>query len=116
VDSVPRWGLCNSNYLGDGLLVPLGRPALLGRQGVRPDAAQRSPAGSSVWIGFVGALAGISFIGCHIDRSHSVLGDGELVLTPATALLAVFVLGVVILMWRRSSESKVRLAQSRQPP
>jgi uncharacterized membrane protein (DUF4010 family) len=65
----------------------------------------------------VGALAGISFVaGVTFVRSHSVLGDGELVLTPATALLAVFVLGVVILMWRRSSESKVRLAQSRQPP
>ena len=55
------------------------------------------------WIGFVGALAGIGFVAGGIVTAHTGFSPtAGWLLTPATVLLAVFLVGVVILMWRRS--------------
>jgi hypothetical protein len=54
------------------------------------------------WIGFVGALAGLGFVWRHGDCYTSFSATSGWFLTPATVLLAVFLIGVVILMWRRS--------------
>jgi ribosomal-protein-alanine N-acetyltransferase len=49
VDRVPRWGLCNSNYLGDGPTRSIGLPgALRALRASGPDAAQRSACGTSI--------------------------------------------------------------------
>jgi hypothetical protein len=55
------------------------------------------------WIGFVGALAGLSFVAGGTVTAHTGFSaTSGWFLTPATVLLAVFLIGVVILMWRRS--------------
>jgi hypothetical protein len=55
------------------------------------------------WIGVVGALAGLGFIAGGVLTAHTGFSaTAGWVLLPATVLLAIFVLGVAILMWRRS--------------
>ena len=55
------------------------------------------------WIGFVGALAGLAFVAGGTVTAHTGFSaTSGWFLTPATVLLAVFLIGVVILMWRRS--------------
>jgi hypothetical protein len=56
------------------------------------------------WIGFVGALAGVGLVAGGTVTAHTCFSaTAGWFLTPATVLLAVLVLGVVILMWRRSA-------------
>jgi hypothetical protein len=55
------------------------------------------------WIGLVGALAGLAFVaGGTVTAYTGFSATSGWFLTPATVLLAVFLIGVVILMWRRS--------------
>jgi hypothetical protein len=59
------------------------------------------------WIGFVGALAGLGFVAGGVVTAHTgFAATAGWFLTRATVLLAVFVLGVVILMWRRSGRAE----------
>jgi len=59
------------------------------------------------WIGFVGALAGIGFAAGGTVTAHTGFSPtAGWFLTPATVLLAVFVIGIVILMWRRSGRAE----------
>lgn len=59
------------------------------------------------WIGFVGALAGVGFLAGGIVTAHTGFSArAGWLLTPATVLLAVFLLGAVILMWRRSGRAE----------
>lgn len=55
------------------------------------------------WIGVVGALAGLGFVAGGVLTAHTGFSArAGSVLLPATVLLAIFILGVAILMWRRS--------------
>jgi hypothetical protein len=59
------------------------------------------------WIGFVGALAGVGFLAGGIVTAHTGFSArAGWLLTPATVLLAVFLLGAVILRWRRSGRAE----------
>jgi hypothetical protein len=51
------------------------------------------------WIGFVGAVAGLGFVAGGTATSHTGFSPmSGWFLTPATLLLAIFLVGVVILM------------------
>jgi cbb3-type cytochrome oxidase subunit 3 len=54
------------------------------------------------WLGLVGAVAGVGFLAGGVATAHTGFspGAGRLLL-PGTVLLAVFLIGVVVLMWRR---------------
>jgi hypothetical protein len=55
------------------------------------------------WLGVVGALAGVGFVVGGTSTLHSGFSaTSGVFLLPASLLLAVFLLGVVTLMWRRS--------------
>ncbi len=56
------------------------------------------------WLGWVGGLAGLAMIaGGTVTARTGFSAQAGLILTPATGLLAVFVVGTFILMSRRSS-------------
>jgi hypothetical protein len=56
------------------------------------------------WLGWVGGLAGIAMIaGGTVTARTGFSAQAGLILLPATVLLAVFVVGTFVLMWRRSS-------------
>ena len=61
------------------------------------------------WIGFVGAVAGLAFVAGGTVTAHTGFSaTSGWFLTPATVLLAVFLVGIVILMWRRSGRVEGR--------
>jgi hypothetical protein len=61
------------------------------------------------WIGFVGAVAGLAFVAGGAVTAHTGFSaTSGWFLTPATVLLAVFLVGIVILMWRRSGRVEGR--------
>ena len=54
------------------------------------------------WLGLVGAVAGVAFVAGGVTTAHTGFSPGAgRFLLPGTALLAVFLIGVVVLMWRR---------------
>jgi len=59
------------------------------------------------WIGFVGVFAGLGFMAGGTATAHTGFSPmSGWFLTPATLLLAVFLVGVVILMWQRSRRAE----------
>ena len=84
-------GLSGFFHLNNGLtLVALGLSVALGHLYPR-------------WLGWVAVLAGLGFLTGGVVTAHSGFSaDAGLVLTPGLLLLAVFVVGIGISMWRRA--------------
>jgi Domain of unknown function (DUF4386) len=56
------------------------------------------------WLGWVGVVTGVGIIAGGTMTAHSGFSAAAgLILTPATVLLAVFLVGIFIVMWRRSA-------------
>jgi hypothetical protein len=56
------------------------------------------------WLGWVGGLAGVAMIaGGTVTARTGFSAQAGLILLPATVLLALFVVGTFVMMWRRSS-------------
>lgn len=54
------------------------------------------------WLGAVGAVAGVAFVAGGVSTAHTGFSSASgTFLTPATLLLAVFLMGVFTTMWRR---------------
>jgi hypothetical protein len=59
------------------------------------------------WVGAVGALAGVGFVVGGVTTAYTGFSpEAGRLLTPATVLLAVFLIAVVILMWRRGGRTE----------
>ena len=85
-------GLSGFFHLNNGItLITLGLSIALGRLYAR-------------WLAGVAVLAGIAFlIGGVVTAQSGFSSDAGLVLTPALALLAVFIVGICVSMWRRAA-------------
>jgi hypothetical protein len=60
------------------------------------------------WLGWVGGLAGVTIIaGGTVTARTGFSAQAGLILAPATVLLAVFVVGTFILMWRHRSTGRL---------
>jgi hypothetical protein len=82
-------GLSGFFHLSNGLtLVPLGLSITIGELYAR-------------WLGATAVLAGVGFLVGGVVTAHAGFSsDAGLVLTPALALLAVFIIGICVSMWR----------------
>jgi hypothetical protein len=58
------------------------------------------------WLGWVGAVAGVGFVVGGVSTAHTGFSGaaGNILLTP-TVLAAVFLIGIAVSMWRRSSRA-----------
>ena len=85
-------GLSAFFHLNNGItLITLGMSIGLGRLYAR-------------WLGAVAVLAGLAFLIGGVVTAHAGFSsDAGLVLTPALLLLAVFVVGICVSMWRRAA-------------
>ena len=85
-------GLSGFFHLNNGLtLMTLGLSITLGRAYAR-------------WLGGVAVLAGVAFLIGGVVTAHSGFSsDAGLVLTPALLLLAIFIIGICVSMWRRAA-------------
>jgi hypothetical protein len=85
-------GLSGFFHLSNGLtLITLGLSIALGRLYPR-------------WLGAVAVLAGLAFLVGGVVTAHAGFSsDAGLVLTPALLLLAVFIIGICVSMWRRAA-------------
>jgi hypothetical protein len=85
-------GLSGFFHLNNGLtLITLGLSIALGRLYAR-------------WLGGVAVLAGLAFLVGGVITAHAGFSTGAgLVLTPALVLLAVFIIGICISMWRHAA-------------
>jgi hypothetical protein len=85
-------GLSGYFHLNNGItLITLGLSIAVGRLYAR-------------WLGAVAVLAGFAFLVGGVITAHAGFSsDAGLVLTPALVLLAVFIIGVCVSMWRRAA-------------
>jgi hypothetical protein len=56
------------------------------------------------WLGWVGAVAGVGFVSGGVATAHTGFSGlaGSILLAP-TVLVAVFLIGTAVSMWRRSN-------------
>ena len=89
-------GLSGFFHLANGItLLALGLAVALGRAYAR-------------WLGWTAVVAGLAFlVGGVVTAQTGFSAGAVLVLTPAALLLAVFVVGICVSMWRRASPSRI---------
>lgn len=85
-------GLSGFFHLNNGItLIALGLSIALGRLYAR-------------WLGGVAVLAGLAFlVGGVVTANAGFSSDAGFVLTPALVLLALFIIGICVSMWRRAA-------------
>jgi len=89
-------GLSGFFHLANGItLLALGLAVALGRTYAR-------------WLGWTAVVAGLAFlVGGVVTARTGFSSEAGLVLRPALLLLAVFLVGICVSMWRRASPSRI---------